>query len=403
MFALIMEYSHESTEFNIDGEHGQTFPFNDGLVEAIRAFIRRSNDTVTILLPRLETLIASLFEKDVDGFRNFEKVAQLSTECFSELVELVSNSQESVRIVFNNQLVDMPNELVQTINSLHDKNSSEFSPSSLIASKYLIATNSSLHDAVVELLTIEGKAKPTFDRDFFAFLSQLNLDAKSGLMSVHASQPHKVEVMVEQVDLLNRQIVNSKRDVEKLKKQMCELNEENALTVRHLHFTQELYEKALDNVEQIKFETKKQETRATRLSVAEASNSDTSITRHDSRYSMWLLSSLQKAHALLWTKSRSFRKRLTAQAEEIEKCEFFSADEYKKTYIDVGQSKLKPELHYLLYGAYECRDPSRQFNTLAYVEKYVDVAKSGAHPLVHFIKYGCVENRVTTHSKIVEK
>lgn len=54
------------------------------------------------------------------------------------------------------------------------------------------------------------------------------------------------------------------------------------------------------------------------------------------------------------------------------------------------------ELHYLLYGAREQRDPSQHFQTAFYLAANPDVAAAGVNPLIHYIRRGRAEGRQGT-------
>ena len=110
-------------------------------------------------------------------------------------------------------------------------------------------------------------------------------------------------------------------------------------------------------------------------------------------YALWLLTALQSAHQKLWKRSFRFRKEAKVKANKIKASECFDAIYYGTHNSDVSASKMLPEIHYVLYGAYEGRNPSLKFNTINYISKYHDVAGWGGIPLIHYIEYGAAENR----------
>lgn len=55
---------------------------------------------------------------------------------------------------------------------------------------------------------------------------------------------------------------------------------------------------------------------------------------------------------------------------------------------DVKSTGLNPEIHFLLYGGFEGRDPSRSFSTSLYLKKHPEVAAARINPLVHYELYG---------------
>lgn len=79
----------------------------------------------------------------------------------------------------------------------------------------------------------------------------------------------------------------------------------------------------------------------------------------------------------------------------IRHCELFDVDWYVEQYPDVAQGGVDPAMHYLLYGAYEGRDPGPRFDTRYYLSRNADVAESGMNPLLHYIWHGKREGRQT--------
>ena len=78
---------------------------------------------------------------------------------------------------------------------------------------------------------------------------------------------------------------------------------------------------------------------------------------------------------------------------------FFDRNWYLKTYTDVSDNEdfaSNPELHYLLYGGFEGRNPCVEFDSSFYIQANSDVAESGINPLIHYIKYGKKEGRNTS-------
>lgn len=57
-------------------------------------------------------------------------------------------------------------------------------------------------------------------------------------------------------------------------------------------------------------------------------------------------------------------------------------------------SRLRPELHYLTFGARDGLDPSDCFDTRWYRDTYPDVEAEGINPLVHFLRHGAREGRL---------
>jgi hypothetical protein len=66
---------------------------------------------------------------------------------------------------------------------------------------------------------------------------------------------------------------------------------------------------------------------------------------------------------------------------------------YLMTYPDVAEAGADPVIHYLRHGAFEGRNPSRDFDTNWYLSEYPDIAAEGVNPLVHYLKWGATEGR----------
>jgi hypothetical protein len=58
--------------------------------------------------------------------------------------------------------------------------------------------------------------------------------------------------------------------------------------------------------------------------------------------------------------------------------------------------------HYLLFGGFEGRNPSTEFDTSFYLSAYEDVNASGINPLIHFLAFGESEGRYTQRAGINE-
>lgn len=64
---------------------------------------------------------------------------------------------------------------------------------------------------------------------------------------------------------------------------------------------------------------------------------------------------------------------------------YFDEEFYLSENHDVKNMGIDPIEHYLLYGAYEGRDPSRTFSTVEYVISHPEILRSKINPLVHKI------------------
>lgn len=77
----------------------------------------------------------------------------------------------------------------------------------------------------------------------------------------------------------------------------------------------------------------------------------------------------------------------------IENSSLFDSEFYLKSYPDVAKSKLSPSEHYLRFGGFENRNPSKDFNSQDYLNANQDVLKSKINPLVHYERFGREEAR----------
>jgi GT2 family glycosyltransferase/LmbE family N-acetylglucosaminyl deacetylase/2-polyprenyl-3-methyl-5-hydroxy-6-metoxy-1,4-benzoquinol methylase len=78
----------------------------------------------------------------------------------------------------------------------------------------------------------------------------------------------------------------------------------------------------------------------------------------------------------------------------IENSSLFDADFYLSTYQDVKNAATDPITHYLEFGGFEGRKPSRKFDGAFYLETYPDVKAAKINPLLHYLKFGQAENRL---------
>lgn len=71
----------------------------------------------------------------------------------------------------------------------------------------------------------------------------------------------------------------------------------------------------------------------------------------------------------------------------------FDRDYYLTTYPDIAARGGNPLLHFLMFGAFEGRNPHPLFDTSFYLRTYPDVAEAKVNPLGHYLKYGAREHR----------
>lgn len=91
------------------------------------------------------------------------------------------------------------------------------------------------------------------------------------------------------------------------------------------------------------------------------------------------------------------------QAEIIEKSGLFDKEYYLEKYDDVAYYLMDPVEHYIRKGAYEGKNPSRDFNSNYYLYYNSDVKEKKLNPLFHYITVGMKEGRGRTISHVVDK
>jgi GT2 family glycosyltransferase/glycosyltransferase involved in cell wall biosynthesis/predicted nucleic acid-binding Zn-ribbon protein len=77
----------------------------------------------------------------------------------------------------------------------------------------------------------------------------------------------------------------------------------------------------------------------------------------------------------------------------IKRSPLFDKEWYLVTYPDVLRGCADPAEHYMYFGAFEGRDPSKGFNSARYLRSNIDVKVAGINPLVHYLKFGKNEGR----------
>jgi len=71
----------------------------------------------------------------------------------------------------------------------------------------------------------------------------------------------------------------------------------------------------------------------------------------------------------------------------------FDVSFYLASNPDVAAAGRNPLEHYIESGGAEGRDPHPSFDSSFYLDRYADVRASGANPLLHFLTYGAAEGR----------
>jgi FkbM family methyltransferase len=101
-----------------------------------------------------------------------------------------------------------------------------------------------------------------------------------------------------------------------------------------------------------------------------------------------------RRRSALGTLARKFgRSELAQICRTLVNSGLFDRKWYKDSYPDVGASRHEPVVHYVLFGAYEGRDPCKGFDTSYYLENNADIRNWGGNPLLHYIERGEKEGR----------
>lgn len=88
------------------------------------------------------------------------------------------------------------------------------------------------------------------------------------------------------------------------------------------------------------------------------------------------------------------RKQFRKDIKLLKKSDLFKQAWYKANNPDIDFSKTDPLRHYLIYGAFEGRDPSPEFSSDWYLKVNSDVKRANMNPLIHYLRYGITEGRL---------
>jgi hypothetical protein len=169
---------------------------------------------------------------------------------------------------------------------------------------------------------------------------------------------------------------------QELVEEVKQFSEENELLIQQLHYVQEELE-SLYNAK----------TTIQKTSSSNQANIVSSEMLDLQALIVWLKALHRNEVKEHYKQSRRFRSSQKKLVKLLNQSELFNAEWYANNYLDLKDSKMELALHYLLYGAFEGRNPSSSFNTLNYIFSYPDIAESGMNPLVHFLKFGQFESR----------
>jgi hypothetical protein len=82
----------------------------------------------------------------------------------------------------------------------------------------------------------------------------------------------------------------------------------------------------------------------------------------------------------------------------IKHSNLFDQAYYLNNNPDIKSTKTSAIRHYILYGGFEGRNPSKKFDSSFYIKQYPDVKTSGINPLIHYIRFGRKEGRLINYN-----
>ncbi|NYT24360.1 glycoside hydrolase family 99-like domain-containing protein [Alcaligenaceae bacterium] len=105
------------------------------------------------------------------------------------------------------------------------------------------------------------------------------------------------------------------------------------------------------------------------------------IFAHRSKQRNWLLRALARRYTRYFTERRA----KSNDKQRILASGLFDVDWYLDQNPDVRHSGQDALEHYVRYGGFEGRDPSRHFDTLAWLQQHPGLIEQQIHPLIHYI------------------
>lgn len=353
-------------------------------MEKIHQLLSEKNE-VKIVYPAPVNLVASsLFQPDLvsslaESEASFRALGFLRNQ-YAEKVMLFEASFNVLRMLGVNE--DLANELMRT----------EYpSPEQKTVALNALFIRPSLQNALNELRSSTELSVSSLADEFIRISDELLNSSRHKKLVSKKLLLSKVEELTRKLKSTELNKVAADKDAKKLSGSVQELTS-------HLLIAQEEFENLLKKYNGDKASHNRiiKERDLLQRKVDSLQSEIDKLNKENSRnknYVLWLLTALQRAHQILWKRSFRFRKEVRAKANKIKASECFDAIYYGTHYSDVSASKILPEVHYVLYGAYEGRNPSLEFNTIDYISKYHDVAGWGGIPLIHYIEYGAAENR----------
>lgn len=369
---------------SLSSEGLKVFSFHENFMEKIHQLLSEKSDIKIVYSTPVNLVASSLVRPDlVSSFNKSE--ASLRALCFlrnqyAERVILFEASFNILRILGVNE--DLANELMQL---------EHISPEQKTVALNALFIRPSLQNALNELRSSTELSVSSLADEFIRISDELLNSSRHRKLVSKKLLLSKVEELTRKLESTELTKVTADKDAKKLSGSVQELTS-------HLLIAQEEFENLLKKYNGDKASHNRiiKERDLLQRKVDSLKSEIDKLNKENSRnknYVLWLLTALQSAHQMLWKRSFRFRKEVRAKANKIKVSECFDAIYYGTHYSDVSASKILPEIHYVLYGAYEGRNPSLEFNTIDYISKYHDVAGWGGIPLIHYIEYGAAENR----------
>ena len=194
------------------------------------------------------------------------------------------------------------------------------------------------------------------------------------------TQLHSVQEELESILYKNRNLESNINELSKentkIQSDCKSLSEENQLLLEQLHYVQEELEEVLIN--------KSNKDNEIEDSVESSVTENLNTIKNKEKNKLGFFEKVKKSFVD------------SKHASIIEKSSYFDSKWYLETYPDVAKVtkfRKRPALHYLLYGGFEGRNPSANFNSRGYIQKYPDVRIESINPLLHFILHGKAEGR----------
>lgn len=369
---------------NLSSEGIKVFSFHENFVEKIQQLLAEENEIKIVYSTPVDLVASSLVLPDlVSSFAESE--ASLRALCYlrnqyTERVILFEASHHVLRILGVNE--DFANELVRLEYA---------SPEQKIVALNAIFIRPSLQNALNELRNSSELSVSSIADEFIRISDEL-------LNTSRYKKLFSKKLLLSKVENLKRKLKSTEISKTATEKDARKLSGSVDDLTSHLFNAQEEFENLLKKYNSDKASNNRiiKERDLLQRKVDSLQSEIAKLKKENSRnknYALWLLTALQSAHQKLWKRSFRFRKEARAKANKIKASECFDAIYYGTHNSDVSASKMLPEIHYVLYGAYEGRNPSLKFNSINYISKYHDVAGWGGIPLIHYIEYGAAENR----------